>query len=860
MLDELRDAVRDGESRVFVVRGDAGVGKSALLQHLVATASGFRVLQATGVESEIELPFAASHQLCGSILDGLDTLPDPQRDAAGTAFGLRTGSAPDRLLIGLAVLNLLSAASESAPLLCIVDDAQWLDRESAQTLAFVARRLLADHVGLVFATRHPLADFAAFPELVVHGLHDGDAHTLLSAMLRVPLDERVRDRIVAETRGNPLALIEWPRSLTPAELAGGFGTPTLPMTSQIEENFRRQLAVLPQPAQRFLTVAAAEPTGDPTVVWRAARALGLDGGDAIPAIDAGLIEIEVQVRFRHPLVRSAAYNVATLADRQEVHRALAGATDSDRDPDRCAWHRALGTPEPDEAIAQSLEESADRARARGGLAGAAALLERSVALTVDPARRAPRILAAADAHLEAGSFEAAAQLLAAAEAIHLDEFAQAQVALLRARHAIFGGQIRQAPELLLRAARLLEAIDLGSAELAYVQAMAVAQIVGNLTRSVGLREAAEAALACAVPSEITSKQWLRIGIAQFSIEGLAVAAQMLRQASSPIDEPTAAAIHWHTYQLGATNIMWDADAHLRLAELQVAEARQLGALTMMPIGLNSIAHVRLFEGDLDAADSALTEAAQIIDATESGLPFTTEIAVLAALRGNDDAIQTIDHQIGHAREAGLEAGVAAALWASVMFHNGAGQYQKALSVANEAIDAAWPHGEHLYWPELVEAAVRCGQTAIAEQTVTRLRASTEPTDSDWGIGVLRRSEALLAGGSAADELYNEAIERLRRTSIRGELARTYLLYGEWLRRENRRTDARAQLRAAHEMFTAMGFQGFGERARHELLATGETVRKRTADVFDELTPQEAHIARLAAGGDTNPEIGAQLFI
>ena len=332
---------------MLVVRGDPGVGKTALLQHLIDAATGFRVVRATGVESEMELPFAALHQLCASMLDRLDTLPDPQRDAAGTAFGLTAGTSPDRSLIALAVLNLLSTVSRDGPVLCVVDDTQWLDHASAQVLRFVARRLVADPVGVVFATRQTHTDLSEFAELVVEGLRDGDAQTLLSAVLHVPLDERVRDRIVAETHGNPLALVEWPRGRTPAELAGGFGMPaSLPMSGQIEESFRRRVVELPTPTQRFLTVAAAEPTGDPGVVWRAASAIGVEPRDASPAVAVGLVELGARVLFRHPLVRSAAYRSATEFERQRAHRALADAIDPDVDPDRTAWHRAQAASGP----------------------------------------------------------------------------------------------------------------------------------------------------------------------------------------------------------------------------------------------------------------------------------------------------------------------------------------------------------------------------------------------------------------------------------------------------------------------------------------------------------------------------------
>jgi hypothetical protein len=412
VLDQLMDAVRGGEGRALVVRGEPGVGKTALLDYLAEQASGCRVARAVGVESEMELAFAGVHQLCAPMLDRLERLPGPQREALRTAFGLSSGSAPDRFLVGLAVLSLLADVAEEHPLVCLVDDEQWLDRASAQVLGFVARRLVAESVGLVFAARVPSGELAALPELVVEGLGEADARRLLEAALTGPLDMRVRDRIVAETSGNPLALVELPRGLPPAELAGGFALPdTMPLSGRIEASFRRRLDALPADTRVLLLVAAAEPVGDPVLVWRAAGRLGVRVEAATPAAEAGLLEVGARVRFRHPLVRSAAYRSASPRERQEVHRALAEATDPELDPDRRAWHQAHAAPGPDEDVAAELERSAGRAQARGGLAAAAAFLQRAVALTQDPARRAERALAAAQASLQAGAFDAALGLV-----------------------------------------------------------------------------------------------------------------------------------------------------------------------------------------------------------------------------------------------------------------------------------------------------------------------------------------------------------------------------------------------------------------------------------------------------------------
>ena len=844
-----------------MVRGEAGIGKSALLQHLHHAAAGFQLLQATGVESEMELPFAAVHQLCAPLLARLDTLPEPQRDAVSTAFGLTAGAPAERLLIGLAVLNLLAGASETGPLLCLVDDAQWLDRASADTFTFVARRLLAERVALVIATREATPGFSEFPELLVEGLRERDAQTLLNAALHVTVDARVRDRIVAETRGNPLALVEWPRGRSPTELVGGFGMPSvLPMSRQIEESFRRRIGELPPSTQQFLTVAAAEPTGDPVIVWRAANALGIAPSDASFATDAGLVEIGFRVAFRHPLVRSAAYGAASSSDRQAAHRELAQATDPELDPDRHAWHLALGSPGPDDDIAEALERSADRARARGGYAAAGALLERSLALTIDQSRRADRALAAATAHLQAGSFEIAASLMTAAESTPLDDTRRAQLMSLRANQAIYSGNPQAAAGLAIRAAQLLEPVDPEGARLLFMQALTSGCIIGSLNHGApDIVDAAEATLARTLPPAPTPDDLLYAGLAQATIDGPVDAAPTLRRAleSTTITSSDEQSVHMH-YNAAAT-ILWDVATLRELSQIQVRAAREMGSLSVLPTALMSVAHACVFEGDLDAAASAIAEAAQIDAATGNRLSWSVG-ALLAAARGDEGAATLIDTQLELARAAGFGHPTMSALWAGATLHNSAGEYEKALARAREAAEHRWEWVGHLSLHELVEAAARCGEAAVAADALSRLSAFVDPNGGDWALGVLQRSQALLESGARAEACYREAIQRLGRTSIRPELARAHLLFGEWLRRENRRVDARAEFRIAHEMFSSMGMHGFAERTRRELLATGEKVRKRSVDSFDELTPQEALIARFAAEGRTNTEIGTQLFI
>ena len=479
-LGQLLEAARGGRSGVLVVYGEAGVGKTALVEDAIASASGMRIARVAGIESEMELPYAALQQLCAPMLGGLDRLPDPQREALGVVFGLRVGEAPDRFLVGLATLSLLADAAGKQPLLCVIDDAQWVDRASAQALGFVARRLFAEQVALVVAAREPGGEFRGLPELAVGGLGDGAARELLASVIRRPLDERVRERFIAEAGGNPLALLELPPGLTPAELAGAFGVTAAPgLLRRLEDSFRQRLGGLPETTQRLLLVAAAEPTGDPVLVWRAAGRLGIGMEAAALAEAEGLLTIGARVTFRHPLVRSAAYRAASPEERRAAHRALADATDPQADPDRRAWHRAQAAAGPDEEVAAELERSAGRAQARGGFAAAGAFLERSAALTSGPARRAGRALAAAQATSQAGAFDAALGLLAAARAGPLDELQRAQAALLHGQIAFASFFGTDAPPLLLEAARLFEPLDARLARETYLEALSAALFAGG---------------------------------------------------------------------------------------------------------------------------------------------------------------------------------------------------------------------------------------------------------------------------------------------------------------------------------------------------------------------------------------------
>lgn len=814
----------------------------------------------------MELAFAGLHQLCAPMLDRLEAVPAPQRDALRIAFGVSSGPAPDRFLIGLAVLSLLSHVAEEQPLVCLVDDEQWLDQASAQILAFVARRLGAESVGLVIAARDPGRDLAGLPELAVAGLQDADARALLDSVLTGPIDGRVREQIVAKTRGNPLALLELPRGLRPAELAGGFGLPgAITLASSIEQNFRRRVGALPRQTQQLLLLAAADPTGDPALVWRAAGRLGISACDGAPAADAGLAEFDTRVRFRHPLARSVAYWSAPAHDRQEAHRALAGVTDQRLDPDRRAWHLAQAAPGSDEDVAAELERSAGRAQARGGLAAAAAFLEQAARLTLDPARRAGRALGAAQAKLQAGDFDATRELLAIAEFGPLSDFQQAGADLLRAQLAWFTSRGTEAPPLLLKAARRLQHIDAGLSRATYLDALAASMFTGRLASpGSGVLEVARAAEAAPPTRTPRAPDLLLDGLTAHYNQGYAAGVPMLREALTVFGARMSAEeeLHWLWLASVAAMRIWDHDRWDSVSARHVQLARETGALSELPLAMTSHAFVLLFAGELAAAAWLTDEMQAVKEATGSGLAPYADIGV-AAFRGDEARALALIHTT--LKDAGLRgegAGITFAEWANAVLNNGLGRYDEAAAAAQRACSFDDDLGSLLWTTvELVEAASRIGRVEAAAWACDRLEEMTSACDTDWGLGIRARSRALRSEGEAAEGLYRESIARLGKTRLRVDLARAHLLYGEWLRRERRRTEARDHLRSAHDMLDAMGIAGFAERARRELQATGANARKRTLPArHDELTAQEAQIARMARDGLSNPEIGTRLYI
>jgi DNA-binding CsgD family transcriptional regulator len=866
-LDDLVTRVRAGRSATLVLRGEAGIGKTELLRYVGERATGCRIVTAAGVQSEMEISYAGLHQLCGPLLAGIEHLPGPQRDALSTTFGLRGGAVPDRFMVGLATLSLLAEACQDQPLVCLVDDAQWLDQASALTLAFVARRLLAEAVLIVFAVRVPSTgeSLAGLPELFVPGLSERDSRTLLDGAVAGPLDDQVRDRIVAEAHGNPLALLELPRGWDAAEIAGFARPGSRPVAGEIEEGFLRRVEALPAEARRLLVAAAAEPVGDGMLLRRAAERLGIVVDAALERAEASeLVTVGARVRFRHPLVRSAAYRASDPRSLREIHQALAEATDARLDPDRRVWHLARAAEGPNEEVAAELERSAGRARARGGVAAAAAFLQNAAELTEEPVRRTRRTVDAAQATVHSGAFGLAAALLTRAETGPPDELLRARIDVLRAQIAFAQGRSKEAPPLLLAAARRLEPLDVPLARETHLEAVSAVIFAGHLARSPGWREVGETARSAPPAPLPSASDMLLDALAVRLTDGYAASAPMIEEVLGVLcDEgvPVEEAMRRLLLAGVIAADLWDLDRWRLVATRHVTVARETGALSELPLALDSRAVVHVFAGELAAAASVIEEVRTVSAAIGSNQPPFGALA-LAAVRGHEREARTlIDRTVSGAAQYGQGLGVTVAHCHHAVLCNGLAQYEEAVTAARAAVR----HQEEFGAPrwaltELVEAATHSGDQELASDALEQLSVTTQASGSDWALGVEARSRALLSDGEAAESLYRDAIERLGRTQVRVELARTRLVYGEWLRRENRRLDAREQLGIAHQMLTQLGAEAFAERARRELQATGATVRKRTAATPTSLTSQEAQIARLAADGLTNPEIGAHLFL
>jgi DNA-binding CsgD family transcriptional regulator len=863
-INQLLQTARDGAGGVLVLHGDPGVGKTALLGYAVEIGEGFQVAQTAGVEMEMELPFAGVQQLCSPFLGLSHHLPQPQRQALDVAFGLDTGPTPDPFFVGLAVVGLLSRTAEERPLLAVIDDAQWLDHESARAVALLARRLPAASIAVVLAARQVDRSLKGLPDLPIMPLADPDARALLEASLPARIDGGVLERIVVEARGNPLALLELPRGRTPAQLAGGFGLPAVPLPLAIEKSFTRQLARLPDDARRLLLVAAADATGDPRLLERAAENLEVPESTLQLLEAEGLLQVGARAVFRHPLLRSAVYGSATPDARRDAHRALAQAIDPQIDADHRAWQAAQAALMPDEAIAADLERSAGRARVRGGSGAVDAFLERAAALTPDPARRAQRLLAAAGAKRDAGDQDGALELLLSIDDQLLNETERARVDLLQAQVALEQRRATDAGRLFLQAATRLERADPQLARETYLEALG-GVLAGDI-KVIGGAPAVAAAARAAPSGRLPSRpaDVLLDAFATRLTDGYAAAVPAYARALElllAMDVSDDDAVQWLSIS-GARNAnivaleLWDDRALHLLADTRAQATRDIGALGHLHFALSFLARTQMLAGEFADAAQVLDEAQSIANATRNPQLVSAPI-VLAAWRGQD--LQASALTDAGSQEAARRGWISYHYAKSVLY-NGLGHHDLARDAAQEAFKLD-PIGYGTFLlPELAEAASRAGDLALLENASTWLSQRTDVLTSKWASGIEARVRAFLSEGEAADHLYRQSIDHLAATSVRLELARAHLLYGEWLRRDRRRSDAREQLRTAVEKFTSMGVEAFANRAERELLATGERPRKRTAETRDDLTPQETQVALLAANGRRNREIAAQLFI
>ncbi len=874
VLGGLLARAAEGYSGTLVLRGEAGVGKTALLDETFAAAmaGGIQTARLTGVEAETQLGYAGLHRLLLPFAGHLERLPVPQRDALRSTFGLVAGPPADRFLVGLAVLTLLAEAASQVPLLCVVDDVQWLDPESVLVLAFVARRLYAERVVLLFAVRESagqLPELAGLPELVIGGLDDHAALDLLASLAPGRLSPAVVARIVAGTGGNPLALVEVARELSPGQLAGAeMLSEPLPIGSSLEKVFGRRVGRLAPEARLLLAGAAAEPAGSQALVWRVAGQLGIDPEAAASADLSDLAEFGPQAEFRHPLIRSAAYYAAPLRQRRLIHRALAAAGDGS-EPDRVAWHLGMAASGPDEAAAARLEEAAGRARERGGYAATVTFLSRAAELSVDEGQRGGRLLAAAEAALIAGQPVRAGALLEEATPLLADPLARAQGRRLHGTIRFALGQAGEAAPVLLEAARALAPTDVRGARETLLEAVQAALFAGWSASQAVLAEIARAArdIPATGGSEASAADLLLDGFAARAAAGYPAAVPLFRRAIAILraDDLTPAD-GLRLLGLGgiATTELWDEQAQHALANRWVRLARDHGALTALLIALH---HQGMWEdeaGRFDTARACFAEASEISAATGNpGLTGTEGVSELRqfAWRGREiDARRAAAAVTREAADAGRDSQRIWVQYCLVVLELGLGNYQAALQCALAVFQDDGPHfGTHVL-PDMVEGAARCGETGLADAAFGRLAERAAAAGTPLALGLLARSRALLTGVADAEPLYAEAMEHLKACRSAPQLARAHLLYGEWLRRQRRRRDAREQLRIAHEMFTSMGAEAFAERARVELLATGERARPRAAGAAEELTPQEAQIARLVSEGDSNRDIAAQLFL
>lgn len=872
VVAELLAGMRRGQSGVLVIRGEPGIGKTALLADALTLGSDSRVITLSGAESEMELAYAGVQQLCAPFLDRLDTLPDPQNKALQAALGLRdvaAGDTPDPLLVGLALLTLLGEAALERPIICVVDDAQWVDTASLDALGFVARRLMADPIALFFATRHSGAErqLGGLPELDLSGLDDADARALLDQMVPGRWDERVRENLLAESGGNPLALTELHKALDTTELAGGYGLANATSrTLRISLSFERRIRELPSETVLLMLIAAAESAGRSDWLWAAADHLGIDASVAAPAEEAGLITVFNGIRFGHPLIRSAVYRTAPISARRQVHAALADAISGSAADDHRAWHRAQAAPRPDEEIAAGLLAASERARSRGGVAAAAAFLALAADLTPDPDRRVQRRLDAAKAKLDAGAPAAASDLMVSAAAESDTEDVTARIALLRAKLAFVIDRGRDAPMLLLAAAERLRGVDPPLARETYVETLLASLIVGGLSNAdQAITRAAAEAARCAprAPEPPRAVDLLLDGMVVRLTQGYVAAAPLLTRALREYlreDEAGLADPRWHYLTHRVCLDLFDRAASNDLAERQIETLRATGELNVLPAALYQYAGLCITDGLFDQATGLIVEAEAIMAATGAP-PLASLRPYLAAYRGQEKLCRTLAQSaIEDATRRGHGGEVTVALCAKAILHNSLGQYPEALEACTAAaqFDDTGYYGYMLV--EMIEAATRCGEGQLAADALAQLTERAEASCTDTALGLAARSAALVAGDHPSAEVSYQKAMTLLEHSFSLYSVRTRLVYGEWLRRVRRRRDAKVELRIAYESFVAMGVEGFADRARRELTVVGETVNTGPDGQAVELTAQESHIARLARDGHTTSEIAGQLFL
>ena len=873
-LNRFADEVLRGHSRALVLHGEAGIGKSVLMQYLRSRFRDEDAIAIAGVEAEQELAFAALHQLCSPMLGRLDRLAAPQASAMRTAFGLVDGPPPDRTVVALATLSLLGEHARDRPMLCTVDDAQWLDHASAQVLGFVARRLRTEAVGLLFAVRSTgegdvdMPELAALPALPVRGLADKEARKLLTLAHVGAADQRIVDRIVAESRGNPLALLELPKGFSPAELTGGFGAvTTTALPERIEHSYRRQIGGATAAVRQLLLLAAAEPLGDPALLWRAAERLGIDPGDQILATGlSGFLNIDTRIRFAHPLLRSAVYRGASAQERRRVHAALAEVTDPDVDLERLAWHRAQAAGDPDEGLAEELEKCAIRAQGRGGPAAAGAFYLRASELSPQPRPKARRLLTAADAYHQAGLPDASLQLLSRLDTSVQSTLEAAQLQLLQARIAFTMGRGSETAAMLVRAAQQLQELDPDLARATYLEALRAAWFSAHLSQGPTVQEIAQEAAQSPPPVKLSGTiDALSEGFIRRYSEGYEAGAKQLTKAIVDFDAIAHGSVEqlgWFWFASTACLDLWDDTSGDSLSRKYVDLTRDTGTMPLLPIALTVRSMMHTFLGDLSSARGLLHELHAVVEGTGvSEVPYADQF--LAVWSGDDTtALRLITETARDSQERGEGIGVIAAGWMEALLHNSRGRYDAALRAALPATSHSQEMGVLTWAPlvELITAASRLNHVDTAQEALARLSAMAQVSGSDWALGLEARCRALTLSGPEAETHFVEAVERLGRTTIRGAAARAQLHFGEWLRRQNRPTEARDHLRAAYDTFAAMGAEGFADLAAAELGTVGETVRRRQESQPGELTAQETQIVRLVTEGLSNAEIAVRLFI